>query len=253
MSLLIKFSFYLLLLALTTSFVYGQANSEEGSWEKIVIKDQLFGSFFNKYSILNSGTTEHQIISIDNDSLIGTISDQEISEVIRSLKLETSLEFNSSFHDDPLLIFQRDSNWYYKNYQKLWKKFKRKENIKLKRKGNKVAIKGLSEYSRVSRIIWYMNGANSEEFPMVDVLVKYANDSIRIQATSPDPYMMNWYDFKTKLHVYSSDISLAVSRIYKIKGASNRERLNGVNFNHIMMKRIYDKCIEFDIRSYIKQ
>ena len=161
-------------------------------------------------------------------------------------------------HQDPLLLFGKDSVWFQKNAAQLWRQYSKKEKLKLKPYASQKALKIVQNYSIVKPIIKQIamgtNPRKSNSSLMLDFSILSPEDTIHIQATSPFPYMMPWSIFAPKsqftyAQVYSSKIASIMIKLLPTKGKSNRYRLTHRFFKHSIIDEIYHKLIKEKIDS----
>ncbi|WP_269237596.1 hypothetical protein [Flavobacterium flavigenum] len=201
-------------------------------WDKIIIQDLHFGwSHFennfqiNKqnFSLTPLGRTDSIIKKIDPVLVC------EIVELIRKTNDSTSFQ-------KPLLSFGRDSLWLIKNAENLWKEYTKRE--KTLKEIDSIAINTIKDYKKANLAASSLEGAKgTDDYPLIIISVIKEKDTLSAYTIGQYPYMLPWNIRNRK--VYDSKISELIAEILPDKIPTNKERLNGGNFNNAFIAGIY--------------
>jgi hypothetical protein len=220
----------------------GQEKNEINDWDKIVIGDAYGGwsHFDNKYQVKK----DDLLLTTLNkpDSTFKKVDSKLISELINLLNNP------SDSRNNPLSFFGKDSLWLNQNAEQLWNEFK--NDRKTTKEIDSIAINTIRDIKKANRVAWTIQGSNwTDDYPIVYVHLINKNDTISLSTNGQYPYMLPWHFKGQKL--YNHRISEIIADLLPDIKQSNKERLNGNNFNYHLIEKIYRAYIE-DKENYIE-
>jgi|GEM_PF-4883903 len=212
-------------------------------WKKIIINDFLYDSFQHEYLI--ERTTHSVTLLNDSDSVIKQLDEKMVNGIVSALKKELGKEFDPDVHNDPMMMFERDSAWYLDNASRLWESYKKNTGLSITCEEDTTALRIIKDYPLLKNILWHMQGTTRQDFyPMLDVLILSLSDTIHIQATGQHPYMLPWYNFSNGQYELNSGISVLVSALLPYERNTNKNRLTDTFFEYALMDEMYTTLLK---------
>ena len=212
-------------------------------WEKIIINDFLYDSFQHEYLI--ERTTHSVTLLNDSDPVIKQLDEKMVSGIVSALKKELGKEFDPNIHNDPMMMFEKDSAWYLDNASRLWESYKKTTGLSITCEEDTTALRIINDYPLLKNILWHMQGTTHPDFyPMLDVVILSLSDTIHIQATGQHPYMLPWYNFSNGQYEFNSGISVLVSALLPYERNTNKNRLTDTFFEYALMDEMYTTLLK---------
>jgi hypothetical protein len=227
-----------------SQIVKGQNVDVHNNWDKIIIQDAYLGGayFYNKFQIKKDDLL---LTSFDKqDSIIKKVDPKLIYEIINLLN-NNSDSYSSK---EPLSFFGKDSLWLKQNAEKLWEEYKK--NRKTTKEIDSIAISTIKDTRIANKIALSLQGSKgTDDYPFVFMQLINKNDTLSVASNGQYPYMLPWHINKYK--IYNSRLSELIAELLPDKVPSNKERLNGKNFNYHFINEFYREFIK-DKENYLQ-
>jgi len=230
--------FTLLILLICSEGLFAQTfTMDPWSWDEIIITDSKSGwsSWDNNYQI--DRKTLNLVLVGEKDSILGKVDSTMIVALFKSF------ETPKNVHEDPLLMFGKDSVWFLNNSKELWANYMK--DRKLTSNIDEFVYEKLKKYSSYKDIIWNMQGEHwTDDYPVVQLKITSQADTLIYHSFGQYPFMLPW---DGSMEIYNSDLPIAIGTILPNNEESNKNRLLGEYFEHILMDEIHKKYLRLEI------
>lgn len=207
------------------------------SWDQIQITDEKGGwtSWDNNYQI--DRKTLNLVLVGEKDSIVGKVDSTMI------IALFKTFETPKNVHEDPLLMFGKDSMWLLNNTDDLWTSYIKER--KLTSNIDEFVFDKLKKYSSYKDIIWSMQGEHwTDDYPVVQLKITSPADTLIYNSFGQYPFMLPWHG---STEIYNSDLPIAIATILPNVKGTNKNRLLGEYFEISLMDEIYRKYLKLEI------